>query len=136
MNGFDGAGNTIYSLTKRVIEEEGHHSNPGVELTSNPGEIAGSVCYRAGFGLSSDLKETMEAVKKQDIRATIIGITAVAKKAGVLDACGLEMNNAPLVNAIQAVCPKQWDVVEEQLKVFGEQAWNKLYEWKPAESRL
>lgn len=133
MNGFDRAGDIIYSLTKKVIEEEGHHSNPGVEELTNPGEIAERVCYRAGAGLSGDLKKTIEAAKRQDIRETIIGITAVAKKAGVLDACGLEMNNAPLVNAIQAVCPREWNVVVEQLTVFGEQAWTKLYEWKPAE---
>lgn len=85
-----------------------------------------------GLRLSSDLKKTMEAAKKQDIRETIIGLTDVAKKAGLLEACGLELNNAPLVNAIQAVCPRDW--VEEQLKVFGEQVWEKLYQWSPTES--
>lgn len=56
-----------------------------------------------------------------------MGLMVVAQDKGALEACGLELDHTPLINAMQAVCPRNWDVIEDQLRAFGAEAYKRLY---------
>ena len=90
-------------------------------------EISGRSCLRIAGSLDSDLKKTIESAKKHDFTGTVAGLMVVAQDKGALEACGLELDHAPLINAMQAVCPGNWDVIEDQLRAFGAEAYRKLY---------
>lgn len=90
-------------------------------------EIAERSCLRAAGLLDRDLRKTIERVKERDFTGTVAGLMVVAQDKGALDACGLELEHAALINAMQAVCPRNWDVIESQLRAFGAEAYKKLY---------
>lgn len=87
----------------------------------------GRSCLRAAASLESDLKKAIENVKNHDFTGTVIGLMVVAQDKGALEACGLKLDHTALINAMQAVCPKNWDIIEEQLRAFGAEAHSKLY---------
>ena len=90
-------------------------------------EIAGLSCLRIAGSLDSDLKKTIESAKNRDLTGTVVGLMAVAQDKGALEACGLKLDHTPLINAMQAVCPRNWHVIEDQLRAFGAEAYRKLY---------
>lgn len=93
-------------------------------------EIAERSCLRIAGSLESDLKRTIESAQKRDFIGTVTGLMVIAQDKGALEACGLKLDHTPLINAMQAVCPRDWDVVEEQLRAFGAKAYERLYPGK------
>jgi len=83
-------------------------------------------CTRAGMSLGYDLKKTIESVKKQDFMGTVTGLLTITQQTGALEACGVKLEKEHLVNAITALCPRNWDVIEDQLAAFEEDVYQKV----------
>lgn len=83
-------------------------------------------CAIAASRLGYDLKKTIEYAKKQDFTGTLTGLVTITQNTGALEACGLKLDKTPLINALMALCPKDWDAVEERLRAFGEHAYQKV----------
>lgn len=132
MNEFGEAADIISSLTRKVIAEEGHSSNPG-----NPDVVAeGRSCLMAAGSLEANLKKTIDSAKKQDFTGTVVGLMVVAQDKGALEACGLKLDHTPLINAMKAIYPRDWMVVEKQLRAFGAEAFSKLYPGAESPARV
>jgi len=89
-------------------------------------EIPVSVCTRAAMQLGHDLKKTIENAKKQDYMGTLLGLVTVTQEAGALEACGLKLDKTTLIAAVSSLCPKHWDVIQDELAAFGEEAYRKV----------
>jgi len=57
---------------------------------------------------------------------TVTGLLTITQQTGALEACGVKLEKEHLVNAIIALCPRNWDVIEDQLVAFGEHAYQKV----------
>lgn len=84
-------------------------------------------CAIAASRLGYDLKETIEKIKKHDFPGTVRGLVTLAQQTGMLESCGLKLEDEYLLNAVMAL-PQRWDVIEEQLRTFGEHAYQKVME--------
>ena len=83
-------------------------------------------CAIAAGRFSHELKEAMESAKKEDFAATVQGLVTLAQEVGVLRTCGLELEKGDLIKAAMAIYPMNWDVVQEELRAFGENAAEKI----------
>lgn len=83
-------------------------------------------CAIAASRLGYDLKGTIEKVKAKDFPGTARGLVTLAQQTGMLEACGLKLEDAHLLNAVMALPAEHWDVIEEQLRAFGEHAYQRV----------
>jgi len=85
-----------------------------------------TACTRAAMSLGYDLKKTLENAKKQDFMGTLLGLVTITQEVGALEVCGLKLDKTALINSLHSLCPRHWDVIQDQLAVFGEEAYRKV----------
>lgn len=83
-------------------------------------------CTIAASRLGHDLKTTIEYAKSHDFIGTVTGLLVLAQQSGTLEACGVKLEKEPLINAMIALRPENWDVIEKQLIAFGEHAYERM----------
>jgi hypothetical protein len=137
MGEFDEAAKIVQEATRGIIAEEHSSGSPSEHSSGNPDGVATKSdaprrsCWEvAAISLDTDLKGTLEKVKNRDLTGTVTGLVKIAEDMGAAELCLPKLDSTPLEKAIEALCPTNWDAIEDQLKTLTE-AYERCYLMKP-----
>lgn len=109
------------------IRRYGQSKEGNMEVVVEKGQ-----CFAGAYWLEHGIEAAIDAAKDKDFDRTVDWLTLAIKRAGLVDACGLVLNNTPLENAIRALCPRDWTTIQLELGDYQKSLRTEMHKrWGP-----